>query len=308
LSSLITHHSSLIIYLDMKKIVHLSDLHFGRIDTAVVGPLAEAVKEVEPSVVVVSGDLTQRARTQQFKEARAFLDLLPKPQVVVPGNHDVPLYDVLSRFARPLEKFRRYVSEEVEPFYEDDEMVVAGLNTARSLTRKYGRVNERQVARLRERLCAYPNEIVKVVVTHHPFDLPADADEREIVGRAPMAMEALAACGADLLLAGHLHVGHTGRTAERYKIQGHSALYVQAGTATSTRGRGESNSFNVLRLKHPHIQVERRVWDAESARFRRANAETFRHTPEGWERIPEEVAAGITFDEGGDGLQPHVPE
>ena len=292
----------------MKKIVHLSDLHFGRIDPALVGPLAEAVNDARPSVVVVSGDLTQRARSHQFKEAREFLDRLPRPQVVVPGNHDVPLYDVLSRFARPLDKYRRHISEEVEPVYEDEEMVVAGVNTARSLTRKYGRVNERQVASLRERLCRYSDEVLKVVVTHHPFDVPAGADEREIVGRAQMAMEALAACGVDLLLAGHMHVSQTGRTAERYQIAGHSALFVQAGTATSTRGRGEANSFNVIRLKHPHIQVERRGWQPEAAAFRPANAETFRHTPGGWERLPEEVAAGITFDEGGTGLQPHIPE
>ncbi|HEX7314917.1 MAG TPA: metallophosphoesterase [Pyrinomonadaceae bacterium] len=293
----------------MKKIVHLSDLHFGRIDAGLVEPLVEAVNEVEPALVVVSGDLTQRARSQQFEEARAFLDRLPKPQVVVPGNHDVPLYDVVERFARPLDKWRRFISEEVEPVYEDEEMVVAGVNTARSLTRKYGRVNEQQVSALRERLCKYPEGVLKVIVTHHPFDVPAGADEREIVGRARMAMEAFAACGADLLLAGHMHVSQTGRTAERYKIEGHSALFVQAGTATSTRGRGESNSFNVIRLKHPHIQVERRVWQPEAGAYARANAETFRHTPEtGWERLPEEVAAGITFDEGGTGLQPHVPK
>jgi len=292
----------------MKKIVHLSDLHFGRIDAGLVEPLVEAVNAAEPALVVVSGDLTQRARSHQFEEARAFLDRLPHPQVVVPGNHDVPLYDVVSRFARPLDKWRRFISEEVEPVHEDDEMVVAGLNTARSLTRKFGRVNEQQVAALRERLCRYPDGVLKVVVTHHPFDLPAGADEREIVGRAEMAMEALAACGADLLLAGHMHVSQTGHTAERYKIHGHSALFVQAGTATSTRGRGEANSFNLIRVRHPHIQVERRLWRPESGTFARGPAETFRHTPEeGWERLPEEVAAGITFDEGGTGLQPHIP-
>jgi 3',5'-cyclic AMP phosphodiesterase CpdA len=289
----------------MKKIVHLSDLHFGRVDEALLGPLEEAVIAARPSLVVVSGDLTQRARTQEFEEARAFLDRLPKPRVVVPGNHDVPLWDAFSRFARPLEKFRRHITEDLEPFYEDDEMVVVGVNTARSFTRKYGRVNEQQVARLRERLCAYADEVVKVVVTHHPFDLPAGADEREIVGRAAMAMEALAACGTDLLLAGHLHVGHTGHTAERYKIHGHSALYVQAGTATSNRVRGgEANSFNVVRLKHPYIQVERRTWDAGARAFRNGPAETFMHTPEGWSRLTDEVAAGVTFDEDGTGLQP----
>lgn len=291
----------------MRKLVHLSDLHFGRVDDALLGPLADAVNELRPAVVVVSGDLTQRARSEQFREARAFLDRLPRPQIVVPGNHDVPLWDVASRFTRPLEKFRRFITDDLEPFYEDDELVVVGINTARSLTRKYGRVNERQVANLRERLCSYAEEVTKVVVTHHPFDLPAGHDEREIVGRARMAMETLAACGADLLLAGHLHVGHTGHTAERYKISGHSALFVQAGTATSTRGRGESNSFNVIRVKHPHMQVERRIWQTEARHFAHGTAETFRHTPDGWVRLTEEVAAGITFDEDGTGLQPSIP-
>jgi 3',5'-cyclic AMP phosphodiesterase CpdA len=291
----------------MRKIVHLSDLHFGRIDARVVGPLAEAVREARPSLVVVSGDLTQRARASQFKEARAFLDSLPRPQLVVPGNHDVPLWDFFARFTRPLEKFRRYISEDPEPFYEDEEIAVAGVNTARSWTRKYGRINERQVALLRERLCAYGAQVFKLVVTHHPFDLPPGQDEREIVGRARMAMEALAACGTDILLAGHLHVSHTGHTAERYRISGHSALFVQAGTATSTRGRGEANSFNVVRLKQPHAQVERRVWRPEAETFARGPAETFRRTRDGWERLTDEVAAGVAFDEEGTGLQPHVP-
>jgi len=291
----------------MKKIVHLSDLHFGRVDAALVEPLVSAVAGAAPDMVVVSGDLTQRARESQFREARAFLDSLPRPQVVVPGNHDVPLYDVVSRFGRPLEKFRRFISDDPEPFYEDEEMVVAGVNTARSLTRKFGRVNSRQVARLREHLCGHGEGVLKVVVTHHPFDLPPGHDEREIVGRARMAMEAFAHCGADLLLAGHLHVGHTGHTAERYKIGGHSALFVQAGTATSTRTRAEANSFNVIRLKHPHVQIERHTWQQAARAFRPGPAETFRQTPGGWARLTDEVAAGVTFDECGTGLQPNIP-
>ncbi len=214
---------------------------------------------------------------------------------------------MFSRFVRPLEKYRRFIADDPEPVHEDEEMIVAGINTARSLTHKYGRINERQVARLQGRMCHLREETFKIIVTHHPFDLPAGENEREIVGRARMAMEAFAACGADLLLAGHLHIGHTGHTAERYKISGHSALVVQAGTATSSRVRGESNSFNVIRLKHPHIQVERRVWQSDAATFRPGPAETFRHTSDGWVRVSDEVAAGVTFDEEGTGLQPHIP-
>ena len=292
----------------MRTLIHLSDLHFGRLDERVIAPLIARIGELKPDVVAVSGDLTQRARTEQFKAARAFLDALPRvPQIVVPGNHDVPLYNVFARFAQPLDKYRRYITADTEPFYSDEEVAILGINTARSLTVKYGRVNRMQIARIRERLCPVGDEVTKIVVTHHPFDVPAGADERDLVGRAQLAMEALAACGADVLLAGHLHVSHTGHTAKRYRIRGHSALVVQAGTATSTRGRGEANSFNVLRLKHPYINVQRLAWRAEQQTFTLAASEHFRHTPDGWVRLSDETAAGITYDEQSDALQPHTP-
>src|SRR4030095_11831424 len=155
----------------MRTIVHLSDLHFGRIDPAVVAPLIETIRQIKPDLVAVSGDLTQRARSHQFEEARAFLDELPKPQIVVPGNHDVPLHNVFARFLEPLTKYRRHITSDLRPFYYDDEIAVMGVNTARSLTIKGGRINEEQVAWMRERLCACDPAVVKIVVTHHPFDL-----------------------------------------------------------------------------------------------------------------------------------------
>ncbi|MGB9178381.1 MAG: metallophosphoesterase, partial [Pyrinomonadaceae bacterium] len=185
----------------------------------------------------------------------------------------------------------------LEPFYADEEIAVLGLNTARSLTIKYGRINEQQVAGIRERLCAYSDEITKIIVTHHPFDLPEGHHEGDLVGRAEMAMEALANCGADVLLAGHLHVSHTAHSSARYKIAGHNALVVSAGTATSTRGRGEPNSFNIIRVKHPHIGVERLAWQTERKAFVLSSVEHFRHTPEGWERVPDEMAADITYED-----------
>src|SRR3712207_6857944 len=125
---------------------------------------------------------------------------------------------------------------------------------------KYGRINEEQIGRLRERLCDYGEAVTKVVVTHHPFDLPDGGDEREIVGRAQLAMRAFASCGVDVLLAGHMHVSHTGHTAERYKIEGHSALVVQAGTATSTRGRGEAKDRKSTRLNSSHANISYAVF------------------------------------------------
>src|SRR5215213_144510 len=267
----------------MRTIVHLSDLHFGRVNPALVDPLIKSVGELEPDVIAVSGDLTQRARSYQFKRARSFLDALPKPQIVVPGNHDVPLHNVFARFLQPLTKYKRYITDDLQPTYEDNEVAIVGVNTARSLVVKGGRINESQVSRLRDKFCSLGSGIVKVLVTHHPFDLPEGHDERDLVGRARMAMTGLAECGADLFLAGHLHISHTGHT-KRYNIRGHSALVVQAGTATSTRERGEANSFNVLRIAYPQISIEKFAWNPATTSFAVLTVEQFRQTGEEWIR------------------------
>ncbi len=268
----------------MRTIVHLSDLHFGRLDRRVVAPLVAAIGAIAPDLVAVSGDFTQRARASQFVEARDFLDTLPYHRLVVPGNHDVPLFDVARRFLSPLARYRRFISDDVEPMFIDAEIAALGLNSARSLTFGRGRLNTAQIRKATDRLGAVPPGIIKIIVTHHPFDLPDDYDEKNLVGGARAAMTELASVGADLFLAGHLHVSHIGRTAERYQIAGHSALVVQAGTM-STRQRGEANSFNVLRLNRPHITVERRTWVPDRQLFVEASMRTFTRSDRGWIEI-----------------------
>nr|WP_315260471.1 metallophosphoesterase [uncultured Duganella sp.] len=266
----------------MRTIVHLSDLHFGRVDQDLLRPLQELVTRLAPDVVVVSGDLTQRAKTEEFKAARAWLDTLPGPQIVVPGNHDIPLYNVASRFLTPLRKYTRYVTLDLAPAYVDDEIAVLGINTARSLTFKDGRVNQEQLAQMRQRMQAVSAEHTRIIVTHHPFDLPETFDKDDLVDRAPIAMQAFAECGVDVLLAGHLHASHAGNSAGRYKIAGYAALVVQAGTATSTRGRGESNSFNVLRIEPDDVQVDRYSWIEGTASFEPVHTECFRRSGDVW--------------------------
>jgi 3',5'-cyclic AMP phosphodiesterase CpdA len=271
----------------VRSIVHLSDIHFGRVNPHVIPPLIDAITTLAPDLVAVSGDLTQRARPQQFRDARAFLDRLPAPRIVVPGNHDVPLHNVAARLLQPLRQYRRYITDDLRPYFHDEEMAVLGVNTARSLTIKEGRINDAQVAWVSERLRACPPGAVKIIVTHHPFDVPHGHDERDLVGRARMAMEALARCGVDLFLAGHLHVSHTTPSAARYNISGHSALVVQAGTVASDRRRGEENSFNVVRIDRPQIAVERFEWQPARGEFALVSSERFRHTSDGW--VPLQV-------------------
>ena len=277
----------------MRTVVHLSDIHFGRVNDALVEPLLGLVSEIRPDIVAVSGDLTQRARTSQFKEARAFLDRLPSPQIVVPGNHDIPLFNLAARFGSPLKKYRRYITADLQPFYADDEMAVIGINTARSLTRKDGRISRPQVASVVAKLSGLPSGLIKIIVTHHPFDVPAGHTGHDIIGRAKVAMKAFARCGADIFLSGHLHVSHSGPSAQRYGIVGHSALIVQAGTTVSTRGRGEANAFNVIRLQWPQISVQCFEWEPRSGTFAGAWLAEYRHTPEGWAPLNAPAAIAI---------------
>ena len=278
----------------MRTLVHLSDLHFGRVDPALLEPLRRLVHQVAPDVVVVSGDLTQRAKSEEFEAARAYLDTLPGPQIVVPGNHDISLYNVLRRFLAPLDRYKRYITDDLSPVFIDDEIAVLGVNTARSLTFKDGRVNDEQVAQIKQQLSALPKDITRVIVTHHPFDLPQSFKEDDLVDRAPMAMQVFAESGVDVLMAGHLHASHAGSTAERYRMSEYAALVIQAGTATSTRGRGETNSFNVVRIDAEKVEVDRYGWDLVGQDYSLVSTEKFFRSGNVWaEHNDGLMAAGI---------------
>ena len=266
----------------MRTIVHLSDLHFGASDPALVAAVLDEVRRLKPDVIAVSGDLTQRARHSQFRAARAFLEALPAPIVVVPGNHDVPLYNVFARFVAPLRAFRRHVGRETTQFV-DEEVAILGADTTRAFTVKDGGLTQRDVERLVQQLETVPPTAVRVVVCHHPFDAPRSRAARW-TRPAPWddAVATLVAHGVDVFLTGHRHLSFAGHTAARYRIHGRSAIVVEAGTATSVRSRGEGNAFNVVRVTRQHVTVERLAWQAITGQYYPEEQERFDCAATGW--------------------------
>jgi 3',5'-cyclic AMP phosphodiesterase CpdA len=249
----------------MRKIAHISDLHFGRNDPLATQALLDDLAEQRPDLVAVSGDLTQRAHHHEFASARTFLDCIAAPVIAVPGNHDVPLYNVARRAFTPLKRFRHYISAERHPFFGDDELAVLGINTARSATLSNGRISHDQMAAIGSIFGQVPSARFRILITHHPLMPPPDAPDRDIVGRADPALQAIAAAGVELLLTGHYHRAFSGDIASYNLTAGRSILVSQAGTAISTRRRDEVNSYNAITIEDRDVSCSRRVW--EGGRF-----------------------------------------
>jgi len=270
------------------RIAHLSDVHFGAHDPAVVAGAEAWLAAERPDLVVISGDFTQRARTDQYREAGAFLDRIEAAGLAtlgVPGNHDVPLYDVVQRFTRPLHRYRRYIDDDLCPWFESGNLAVLGINTARSLTFKDGRISHEQMAIIRERFRDVAKDKTKILVTHHPlFEMPIgeSGEPSEAVGRQSEALRAVADAGVHILLAGHFHRSFT-QSARRMVKNAGPALVIQAGTATSTRLRhGETQSFNLIET-HKNRTVEVAVIGWDGAAFRPGSRASFAFDGENWE-------------------------
>ncbi|MEG8221764.1 metallophosphoesterase [Sphingobium sp. D43FB] len=271
----------------MARIAHLSDIHFGANDPRIVDAATAWLEERRPDLVVISGDFTQRARVDQFRAASAWLNRLRSAGLkllVVPGNHDVPLYDVVRRFMAPLDRYKRYISSDLCPFYEDAEVAILGLNTARSLTIKDGRINHDQMEILRQRLAAVAPDKTRILVTHHPlFAMPIGrgGELSEAVGQHEDAIQAAREAGVHLALAGHFHQTYA-ESATKMVEQAGGALVIQAGTATSTRLRNdEPQSFNWLHVhRNNEVELQVIVWDGTG--FQRASHVAYHQHGDRW--------------------------
>lgn len=271
----------------MARIAHLSDIHFGAHDPKIVDAATAWLEERRPDLVIISGDLTQRARVEQFRAASAWLNRLRAAGLkllVIPGNHDIPLYDVMRRFAAPLDRYKRYISQDLCPWYEDEEVAILGLNTARSLTIKDGRINHDQMDMLRECFASVASAKTRILVTHHPlFAMPIGrgGELSEAVGQHDDAVQAACEAGVHLALAGHFHRTYA-QAARKMVERAGGALIIQAGTATSTRLRNaEPQSFNWLHVRRNNdMELQVIVWDG--AGFQRASHVEYRHDGRDW--------------------------
>ena len=269
----------------MPRILHLSDLHFGAHDEKLVHAVEERVHDDKPDLVVVSGDFTQRARTEQFKDACRFLGRLQErghEVLGVPGNHDVPLYDVMRRFLSPLTRYKRYIDDVLCPYHELTGVAVLGINTARSLTFKDGRISHEQMGFIRDTFGRIDPKWVRVLVTHHPlFALPVGEGPElgKAIGRQELALDAIEHAGVDLLLAGHNHRA-SAHSARDLVTRAGGALVIQAGTATSTRLRDEEQSFNRIEIDGERVTVTVMAWDGR--RYRPADAQAYSREQGRW--------------------------
>lgn len=273
----------------MKVVAHVSDPHFGTENPAVADALHAELdgRELDPpAVVLVSGDLTQRAKDEQFQAARAWFDSLPCPWLAVPGNHDVPLYDLWDRFVTPLKRYRELFHDQLMPTYVDDELAVIGLTTAHGFTFKNGKVTVEQARAAAEFFADHAGRF-KIVVAHHPFVLPDGRPERDRVDGAAQATPILREAGAEMILTGHLHVAHFSDTGG-FRDETRAIVAVHAGTCMSTRLRGEANGYNRLILDGDVLTIHARAWTGD--RFADRAVKTYRLIAGAWVHAPEEAA------------------
>ncbi len=249
-------------------LLHISDLHFGPPFHPEVGDaLIRYATEVEPDLIIASGDFTQRAKEEQFRDARTFMDRLPQaPLVVTPGNHDVPLYRVRERIFSPYQYYLEHISSELDSVLEIPGAVIVSLNSTaplRAVTN--GRIHQWQLDMAREAFQGTAPELLRIVVAHHHFAPPPDFEGGDVMPQSKRALDAFTRMRVDMILGGHLHRAYIGNSLDVYSgaDREHGIIIVQSGTSTSRRGRArerEKNSFNVLRVDEQMIRVTHNMY------------------------------------------------
>lgn len=261
----------------MSILLQISDMHFGTEQAPVVEALATLARQQQPDVLVLSGDITQRARPAQFRAARALADRLGAPVLAVPGNHDIPLFDVLTRLRHPYRRYASAFGADLEPVHRSPELMVVCVNTTRPWRHKHGEVSAAQVDRVARLLEAADAVQLRGVVVHQPVAVTRVEDLPNRLRGHAAALQRWASAGADLVMGGHIHLPYV------LALPGlaRPLWAVQAGTAVSSRVReGVPNSVNLLRWgRHAtpgHCRIEQWDYAADRGVFVRAKVSEVR--------------------------------
>lgn len=227
-------------------IIHLSDLHFGRIQREILEDLDDFLikRKDEIDLGILTGDLTQRARRREFLAAKEFLDSLHHPLFVVPGNHDVPLYNVFLRWFYPYRKFLKHIGP-TENFFEDENVAVFGLWTVDNFAIQTGKLHRSDLLAIEERFRQIADDKIKIIACHHPLlsiKKPKIKDDiKRIMDLKP-----------HFILWGHEHQSSISHFSEKELFP----IILASGTTTSSRLRNEANSFNYIRFRGNAFDVE----------------------------------------------------
>jgi len=245
----------------MTVIAHISDLHFGAHDPAIVAGLVAELNADRPDLVAISGDLTQYATRREYAQAGRFIASLQSPVLAVPGNHDLPQFNLPERFADPYARWTATIAPETEPTWSDGTVAVLGVNSAHRAAWHWdwsrGRIGRKHLQRVLDRLAALPAGLARIVVAHHPLLAAEDRPRMVLAGRARQTLAALAEADVRLVLSGHAHATY----ARFDEIEGVGPLVVQCGTTTSVRLRNEPNTYNQITvLPGAEPVIEARAW------------------------------------------------
>ncbi len=252
----------------MSIILHISDTHFGTEQPPVVAALLKLCAQKNPDLVIASGDITQRARRSQFRAAQDFFSKIAAPKIIIPGNHDIPLFNLALRFFAPYLNYSRAFGKNLQPEFVAGDLFVIGVNTTRSRRHIDGEISAGQIRHVCERLaCAHAGQL-KIIVTHQPVHVLTVADEINLLHGCREAVAAWSEAGADLILGGHIHLPYV----RPLHAVAKPPWAVQAGTALSSRVRGNvPNSVNIIHYDCSHVarrcHVEQWNYAAAAMRF-----------------------------------------
>lgn len=266
------------------RLVLLSDLHFGRAQPDLVQPLLDAVARADPDLVVIAGDFVQRARAGQFGMARDFLQRLDREWIAVPGNHDIPLFNLPARVFDPRGAFRHWIAPDTEPEVMTDAARIIGLDTTCRWHHQRGRISASQIARVCRILEQEAGRRTVVLVAHHPFHHRPDVEKKVMIGGAE-ALDRWADCGPHVILSGHLHTWAVEPFVARKTRS--MTLQVHCGTGLSTRLRGQPNDFAIIDVEGEQFDICRMTADTGPT-FVEQDRSSYRRMPEGWRRNGED--------------------